>query len=820
MAFHKDAGDGDIHRLHDQEYADVAARDVDVTWNENSANIGKVVKVTAGPTFYLLLSTGPSPIWLEITTSVSQSLAGALAIGNTSGGSDLVMQTGDMITITDAPVGGTDGANKAYVDAQVGTADTLAEVLGLGNTTGGTDIVVSAGDAIVGTGTLALEPAAGDPAWTMTATGSSLMTLGSIRVLSTPLDVGLFSPSGASHLKVSDSSFLLTDGDNSKGVVYAADYSGNFTDRSLVDKAYVDALAGLHDTLAEVLANGNVTGGTDIVISAGDAIDAIAGTMSLNVSGGTNIWTLSSTASSLLTNGTARILSSIPSIQLLSPDASDRVTVSDGSVAVVSDLTTINGKDWRGPNRVFVTSMADFPAAVGGVITLAPFTKYSGDYNETTLVATDIIRFSEQSRLEDMTLVTSATFETESARDFGIKGCVITYTGTGTLFDMPAMGAIAFCQLSTFIFSAAGTLFGIGSVTPNTAVILENIAAVFLAGGSLGAISNVSLGITTARFLGFGTGLSLADNTGVDIRTVTSVDGGTGTHLTVSGTTQGNVQVAGYGPTIQGVEYAFFFDPATTYNGVVTVSSCTINDPARVFAPTSYDQTTLGFKFLGNANIPDSTANVDLGALNQGGVQTVMTPTSNRVKRLTVTAYSTILSERFGTTVDGNVEYTGTEATTLLFNGSVAGTVVSGTNIDFEFYLMKNDSGLSIESIADDGGGLCRITTNQTHGYTTGDRVWFEDWSIGLAESYAITVVDSVTFDIPRSFTTTSTGTPWKVIEATKIGNRFSSGASKISPMTALVPMIQGDRVTLGVANTTNTTNWGTDDVHFILTKA
>jgi hypothetical protein len=37
---------------------------------------------------------------------------------------------------------------KAYVDAQVGSADTLSEVLGLGNTTGGTDIAVSANDDI------------------------------------------------------------------------------------------------------------------------------------------------------------------------------------------------------------------------------------------------------------------------------------------------------------------------------------------------------------------------------------------------------------------------------------------------------------------------------------------------------------------------------------------------------------------------------------------------------------------------------------------------------------------------------------------------
>ena len=37
---------------------------------------------------------------------------------------------------------------KAYVDSQVGTVDTLAEVLANGNTTGGTDIAVSTGDDI------------------------------------------------------------------------------------------------------------------------------------------------------------------------------------------------------------------------------------------------------------------------------------------------------------------------------------------------------------------------------------------------------------------------------------------------------------------------------------------------------------------------------------------------------------------------------------------------------------------------------------------------------------------------------------------------
>jgi hypothetical protein len=37
---------------------------------------------------------------------------------------------------------------KAYVDSQVATADTLSEVLANGNTTGGTDVAVGTGDDI------------------------------------------------------------------------------------------------------------------------------------------------------------------------------------------------------------------------------------------------------------------------------------------------------------------------------------------------------------------------------------------------------------------------------------------------------------------------------------------------------------------------------------------------------------------------------------------------------------------------------------------------------------------------------------------------
>ena len=50
-------------------------------------------------------------------------------------------------------------------------------------------------------------------------------------------------------------------------------------------KAYVDSQVGTVDTLAEILANGNTTGGNDIVFSAGDNITNASGNLTIDVAG-------------------------------------------------------------------------------------------------------------------------------------------------------------------------------------------------------------------------------------------------------------------------------------------------------------------------------------------------------------------------------------------------------------------------------------------------------------------------------------------------------------------------------------------------------
>jgi len=260
---------------------------------------------------------------------------------------------------------------KAYVDSQVGTADTLTEVLGNGNSTGGTNIVVTSGDSITtntisettsasgvtvdsllikdggitaaGTSTFAGQTisnlgtvttanidggtidgttiggaSAGAGTFTnLTATSADInggtidgatiggssagagtfTTLAATSINSTPIgnssaSTGAFTTLTATSLNstaignssASTGAFTTLTASSSLNINSSISVTGvldedNMASNSAVKlatqqsiKAYVDSQVDTVDTLAEVLAIGNSTGGTNLVVTAGDVI--------------------------------------------------------------------------------------------------------------------------------------------------------------------------------------------------------------------------------------------------------------------------------------------------------------------------------------------------------------------------------------------------------------------------------------------------------------------------------------------------------------------------------------------------------------------
>ena len=102
-------------------------------------------KTAAGTLSYadsakLVTTSGGVDITGALTASTSLNIASSTTI-------DGILDEDNMASNSATKLA-TQQSIKAYVDAQVGTVDTLAEVLGNGNTTGGTDIAVSSGDDI------------------------------------------------------------------------------------------------------------------------------------------------------------------------------------------------------------------------------------------------------------------------------------------------------------------------------------------------------------------------------------------------------------------------------------------------------------------------------------------------------------------------------------------------------------------------------------------------------------------------------------------------------------------------------------------------
>jgi trimeric autotransporter adhesin len=210
--------------------------------------------LTATRTCTIAPNTVSRVMFIENATTGSQSIA----ISQGSGASVTILTGKTAVVYLDGA-----GATAAVVDAMSGVdpgvTDTLTEVLVAGNTSGGTNIELSTTDKVQFRDAAIYINSSVDGQLDIVADTE-------IQIAATTIDVNgtlaFDSLKGTGATTVTN----ILDEDN-----MASDSATAIATQQSI-KAYVDSQVGSFDTLAEVLAQGNTTGGTDLAVSAGDDI--------------------------------------------------------------------------------------------------------------------------------------------------------------------------------------------------------------------------------------------------------------------------------------------------------------------------------------------------------------------------------------------------------------------------------------------------------------------------------------------------------------------------------------------------------------------
>lgn len=387
MAFHKDLGDNQIHRLYDQVYASDAARDADTTWNGDSTNVGKAVLVTSDDTVFMLVSITPS--WFEF--------------GGTTTGIDTIYNA-DSSIIGDRTVTAPSGRNlffKSY--------DLLSS-----NFTLGADIDIINGEVDI-------EAFTGDGA-------------GGINAIS--------------RLLINTSTMQILDQINSIGLVYGADYSANFTARSLIDKGYADANS-LYKTDSDISADRTVTApsGRFLLLRSQDLLDGTFTKRSdfsthedeigIESQVGNGSGGISSLSRVLLNNTKMEVLDTTNNKGLVNAaDYSANFTAR--SLVDKAYVDTFHADE-----VVNVWTEADFGTAVASIITLVAGTSYhimdSFSLSSQLKIPTGgsvQIRTDNRSHVVTFTHASLAMFAGVNIGTLALLDCVFDGNSTGTLLDI------------------------------------------------------------------------------------------------------------------------------------------------------------------------------------------------------------------------------------------------------------------------------------------------------------------------------------------------------------------------------------------------
>ena len=483
-----------------------------------------------------------------------------------------------------------------------------------------------AGDT--GAGTVALIT----QTFTVGGTANEVKTSSTGQTLSISLADGAYNatPAAGTNLELPDGSAAITQtaGDNT---------------RKVATTAFVTAAIATSDTLAEVLANGNTTGGTDLAVSAGDDItftstsalkgetiniENAAGTASyliLNSTGGTFAGDLTVSGGDITSNGLQIISNSTTASTLLIGDVTlgdtiqemrlqvygaDLINLQDGEISLKSDAVKITGS-------LSTTAPATYLGLLSstGVLTKRTPTQVLAD------ISGDLIKINASPGVE---LYYSTTKRLETALNgvqiYGGLGDVNTTAGTaGQVLSSTGAGIL-------WVDAFGGTLNNLTDCLVDTNSLYVGKVPAGLSGNPQG---NTTLGIDAGSSLTSGynntlfghlAGFSLSDTLS---RNNVLIGSEAGTNLGGGGFTFDNTAIGSRAGKSMTTSYSNVFvgnmagELLTTGHSNVVVGAKALES-----ANAGSGNTAIGFNSLGNQN---------LGTPGNGGSNTAVGHTSGNL---------------------------------------------------------------------------------------------------------------------------------------------------------------------------------------------
>jgi hypothetical protein len=359
-------------------------------------------------------------------------------------------------------------------------------------------------------------------------------------------------------------------------------------------------------------------------------------------------------------------------IQFKSLKAGDGVNLVAGTNEITISTTTATVTS----NTVIVNSEADFPAAVGGIITLVDGKNYFIASNISTAN-----RFVGANNV----IMSNDTF-----------GTTLTYTGTGDMFTV-TNGLFGIKEIG--LRCPNGTLVNTDAVTSGN-LLLRWLLIYEVK--NLGSIKSTSIGIYDCfiqSHTGEGFTLGSASNLRLNIQNITVVSTTLSTSIfanlgTATFTALNISRVIFLASTSGQVFLSGAASGANINSGVVgVVSSVTINGSMAALATISADD--VGWDFASNNKIQDTRPDtlLVLAAQTNTVIATVNTPV------LVAGTFTVVRSAQMSGTAAGRATYLNARPAALPITANLTVEPVSGTGKTISAYLYKNGAQIAASKV-------------------------------------------------------------------------------------------------------------------------